>query len=210
MEIPQEAINLILQYEIGGSRKYYERFLARPSWPGGASGVTIGIGYDLGYDKKFAEDWKDKLSESDYNRLRRVLGLRGSQAKSSISGLRDIVIPWESAMSVFTESTLPVYIDQTLEAFPKSQFLPPLAFGALVSIVFNRGPLIDDTDRRREMKRIQEILSLGDDDVVDEDDIREIAAQVQSMARLWKDDLQSDGDLHDRREAEADLILRSI
>lgn len=210
MELPQEAIDLILQFEIGGSRKYYERFLARPSWPGGASGVTIGIGYDLGYDKKFTEDWQDKLSSSDFTRLKRTLSLKGSQAKQAISGVRDIVISWDDAMAVFQESTLPVYIEQTLEAFPKSEFLPPAAFGALVSLVFNRGPLVDDTDRRREMKAIKNILALGNDDEVDADDIREIARQVRSMSRLWKDDLQSDGDLHDRREDEAALILSSL
>lgn len=210
MTISQEAVDLILQFEIGGSRRYYERFLAKPSWPGGASGVTIGIGYDLGYDKKFREDWEDKLSSSDYSRLARTLGLTGSRARSAISGVRDISIGWDAAMDVFEHSTLPVYINQTLEAFPNSENLPPNAFGALVSVVFNRGPLVDNSDRRREMKRIREILTLGNDEEIDADDIRDIADQVRSMARLWRDNPQSDGDLHDRREAEADLILTSI
>lgn len=211
MTLSQEAVDLILQFEIGGSRRYYERFLAKPSWPGGASGVTIGIGYDLGYSgDSFAEDWEDKLSSSDFTRLSRTLGLKGSRGKAATSGVRDIVIGWDAAMDVFEHKTLPTYINQTLRAFPNSENLPPNAFGALVSVVFNRGPLVDNSDRRREMKRIREILALGNDREIDKDDISDIADQVRSMSRLWPDNSRSDNDLHDRRHAEADLILTSI
>jgi GH24 family phage-related lysozyme (muramidase) len=127
-----------------------------------------------------------------------------------LSGLRDIIIPWEDALEVFNESTLPIYIEQTLDAFPNSENLPPDAFGALVSLVFNRGPLVDSSDRRKEMRAIRSILLEGDDDIVDEDDIRRIAAEVRKMARLWPDNKNSDGDLHDRRIAESELILSSI
>lgn len=211
MKLSDKAIDLILQFEIGGSRKYYDRYLARPSWPGGASGVTIGIGYDLGYSSNtFEHDWKDKLSSDAFARLSRTLGLTGSRGKAATANVRDIIISWEDAMEVFESCTLPLYFDQTLDAFPNADKLPPDAFGALVSIVFNRGPLIDNSDRRKEMKRIREILLLGNDDTIDNDDIREIAAQVKSMARLWPDNTKSDNDLHDRRIAESELILSSI
>jgi len=209
-KLSDNALDLIIQFEVGGGKKYYDKFLARPSWPGGASGVTIGIGYDLGYDKGLEEDWGAYLTDDQIRRLKRVVGLKGSKAKSSISGVRDIVIPWDAAMDVFEKKTLPEYIAQTLEAFPKSQFLPDDAFGALVSLVFNRGPLVDDSPRRREMAEIHRILNLGGDDIVDDDDIRQIAKQVRSMSRLWPDNTRSDNDLHDRRHAEADLILGSI
>ena len=210
MKLSQNAIDLILQFEVGGTKKYYDKFLARPSWPGGASGVTIGIGYDLGYDKNFEADWDGKLTGDQLARLKRCKGMTGQRAKAALSGVRDIVISYEDAMSVFNDSTLPVYIHQTLDAFPNSENLPDDAFGALVSLVFNRGPLIDDTDRRKEMKAIRNILLAGGDEIVDGEDIGEIAAQVKSMARLWADDRDSDGDLHDRRLAEAELILNSI
>lgn len=210
MTISQNAIDLILRFEIGGSKKYYDRYLSRPTWPGGASGVTIGIGYDLGYDKNIEEDWEHRLSEQDFSRLYRVRGLTGQRARTSISGVRDIVIPWEAAMDVFTSSTLPVYIQQTMDAFPCAEKLPPDAFGALVSVVFNRGPLIDKSDRRKEMRAIRNILLAGNDDIVDKQDIKDIASQVRSMARLWNDVKSSDGDLHDRRLAEADLIMSTI
>lgn len=208
--LSREAIDLIIQFEVGGGRKYYDRFLAHPSWPGGASGVTIGIGYDLGYNRTFKEDWQDLLDPDDFARLSRTLRLTGQRAASAVSGVRDIIVPWEMAVKVFNECTLPEYIQQTLRAFPKSQFLPPNAFGALVSLVFNRGPLVDNSDRRREMRRIKEILAMGGDDIVDSEDIEEIANQVRSMSRLWPDNTKSDNDLHDRRHAEADLILSCL
>lgn len=210
MKLSDKAVELILQFEIGGSRKYYDKFLARPSWPGGASGVTIGIGYDLGYDKNFEQEWGDHLSDDAIARLKRTKGLTGRRAQSSISGVRDIIVPWDAALQVFDNVTLPEYIDQTLKAFPNADSLPDDAFGALVSLVFNRGPLIDNTDRRKEMKRIREILVMGSDKLVDNEDIKEIADQVRSMSRLWPDNSKSDNDLHDRRHAEADLILGSI
>lgn len=210
MNISQDAIDLIIKYEVGGGKKYYERFLSHPTWPEGASGVTIGIGYDLGYDKNFEEDWGDRLDPDDFRRLKRTLGLTGRRAQAAISGVRDIVIPWEDAMDVFTNNTLPVYIDQTLEAFPNSEQLPENAFGALVSLVFNRGPLIDSSDRRKEMRAIRDILALGNDKEIDAEDIAAIADEVEKMARLWPDNIRSDADLHDRRLEEAELIRTSI
>ena len=44
-----KALDLILKYEVGGGKSYYDRFLAKPTWPGGASGMTLGIGVDCGY-----------------------------------------------------------------------------------------------------------------------------------------------------------------
>jgi len=210
MTLTQEAIHLITQFELGGSRKYYDRVLAKPSWPGGASGVTIGFGIDLGYESEELEDLEETLTKDQIKRLARVVGTKGKQAQAAVSGVRDIIIPWDFAYAYFLEKTIPKYVDQTLEAFPKAELLPDHAFGALVSIVFNRGPLVDNTDRRREMRKIKEILSLGGDNTVDEDDVREIAKQVRSMARLWPDNTKSDNDLFDRRHAEADLILSSL
>lgn len=201
--LSEKALDLILQFEIGGSKKYYERYLARPSWPEGASGVTICFGVDLGYEAEILTDLGNILSPNQIARLKRVVGLRGSRAKAAISGVRDIVIPWDFAYNYFLEKTAPKYIKQTLEAFPGSEDLPDDAFGALVSLVFNRGPLIDSTDRRKEMRNIRTILAT---EGVTNDSILRIAEEVKSMARLWPDNVKSDNDLHDRRLAEANLI----
>jgi peptidoglycan hydrolase-like protein with peptidoglycan-binding domain len=57
-DIPTRAVSFIAREEVG-SRGFYDAQCARPTWPGGASGVTIGVGYDLGYQAGFAADWSD-------------------------------------------------------------------------------------------------------------------------------------------------------
>lgn len=209
-KLSDRAMALLLRFEIGGSQKYYDRYLSHPTWPTGASGVTIGIGVDLGYESEILDDLESVLTEDEIRRLRRVVGLRGSRAKAAVGGVRDITIPWDFALDHFNKQTLPKYIDQTLQAFPNSENLPDDAFGALVSLVFNRGGLIDGSDRRKEMRKIKEILALGNDREIDSDDIKAIASQFRLMARLWPDNKSSDGDLHDRRYAEARLIDESV
>ena len=44
-----KALDLILEYEVGGGKAYYDKYLSRPTWPGGASGMTLAIGVDCGY-----------------------------------------------------------------------------------------------------------------------------------------------------------------
>jgi hypothetical protein len=44
----QAAIDLIVMEEVS-SQAAYTKLYQGPTWPGGASGVTIGIGYDGGY-----------------------------------------------------------------------------------------------------------------------------------------------------------------
>lgn len=207
IKLSENAIDLILRFEIGGSRKYYERYLSRPSWPEGSSGVTIGFGVDLGYEAEILSSLGSILSSDQIARLKRTVGLKGSRAKQAVSGVRDIVIPWDFAYNYFVTKTAPKYIKETLEAFPGSEDLPDDAFGALVSIIFNRGPLIDSTDRRKEMRNIRDILA---NDGVTNDSIARIADEVRSMARLWPDNVKSDNDLHDRRLAEAKLIEECI
>src|SRR5262245_27450735 len=51
-DIPTRAVSFIGRHEVG-SRKLYDLNASRPTWPGGASGVTIGVGYDLGYQEAF-------------------------------------------------------------------------------------------------------------------------------------------------------------
>lgn len=208
-KLSDKALDLIIAFEVGGGKSYYNRFLSRPSYPGGQSGVTIGVGVDLGYESEVLNYLRTILDSDQLARLNRCVGMTGSRAKAALANVKDIVIPWDVAMDYFENYTLPKYIEETLEAFPNSDKLPDDAFGALVSLVFNRGPLIDNTDRRHEMKAIRDILLMGGDDEVDDEDIKAIGDQVTSMARLWPD-LSSDSDLHDRRLAEAELIYNSV
>lgn len=201
--IAQKAFDLIVKYETGG-RAYYDKFLKHPSWPGGASGVTIGFGWDCGYEKNLARDWQAHLSPEELSALSRTLGLTGSRAKQALSGVRHIEVPWDVAAEVFDERTLPQEIRTTLEAFGQASAdkLSANAFGALVSIVFNRGGGMSG-DRRLEMRAIRALIAGG----AEGDELHQaVAKQILAMRRLWPN-TSSDQDLYDRRTEEARLVL---
>lgn len=195
--LSDRALKLILDHEVGGGESYYNKALKRPCYPGGASGVTIGVGYDLGYNTltQFTSDWLDNIDSDDFNRLKNHLGKKSSAAKSAIPSVRDIEVPWSAALEVFKQSTLPRFINETLKAFPGADKLHPDAFGALVSIVFNRGASISG-DSRREMLNIRNLISSKN--------YKQIAREIRSMKRLWVGK-GLDGLLR-RRDEEASIV----
>lgn len=194
-----KSLDLILEHEVGGGERYYNRALKHPTYPGGASGVTIGIGYDLGYNtlSQFKKDWGNKLPASDFNRLSKFIGIK--RASSAARKVRDITIAWEHSLEVFETSTIPRFIKYTLNAWPGADELAPDAFGALVSIVFNRGASLSGS-RRQEMKSIRAHVK--------NKDLKSIAMEIRSMKRLWVGK-GLDGLLR-RREDEAKLVESCI
>lgn len=195
-----KAFKLILDYEVGGGKSYYDRALKHPSYPGGASGVTIGIGYDLGYNTsaQFTQDWRDQLSAGDFARLQPCLGATARRAKDLIGGVKDISIAWEAALAVFQSNTLPRFIRETVKAFPGSDKLHPDAFGALVSLVFNRGGSVSGISRV-EMLNIKNAIANEREDIYPY-----IAQQITAMKHLWAGK-GLDG-LLTRRDDEAKLV----
>ena len=195
-EISTKAIQLILNAE----------GIDQPdNWPGGASGITIGIGYDLGYTTvdRFESDWGDVLPTSQMQRLKEGVGLRGLSARVSAKDFADIKISPDEAKKVFTERTLPIEQAKAQLAFPGFDKLPIDAQGALISLVYNRGTSMFDKpgeDRRKEMRAIRDAVAAGD--------LQEIANQLRSMKRLWEGK-GLDG-LIKRREDEAELVESSI
>lgn len=172
-------------------------------WPGGESGITIGIGYDLGFatPDQFRSDWGPCLSEGDCNALIGVIGLKGAAAKERASALKAIVIKRADAGRVFMERSVPKAQKETAAAFPGVDKLPADAQGALVSLVYNRGGGMGQEgkpswDARREMRAIRDAVARGD--------LKEIAAQLRSMKRLWEG--KGLGGLVKRRDLEADLV----
>jgi len=191
------ASKLILDYEVGGGKAYYEKKLLHPTWPGGASGVTIGVGYDLGYNTstQFQADWGTRMAPADFTRLKACLGSKAATAKQLIAGVKDISVPWTAASAVFFALTVPRFYREAEGAFPGMDKLPGDAQGALVSLVFNRGASMKG-DSRKEMRAIRELVPRGD--------LKGIAAQLRAMERLWRGK-HLDG-LIARREAEAKLV----
>jgi GH24 family phage-related lysozyme (muramidase) len=175
------------------------------AWPGGASGITIGIGYDLGYVTvdQFESDWGEYVGPGVRERLKAVIGLTGLKARNRAAGCADIRVRRADAEEVFRKRTIPRYEFLASQAFPGLEKLPADAQGALVSLVYNRGTSMVDKpgeDRRKEMRAIR--------DAVEEQDLQEIADQLRSMKRLWAGK-GLDG-LLARREAEAELVESTI
>ena len=205
--LSKKSLDLILEFEVGGGENYYNKFLKNPTWPEGQSGVTIGIGYDLGYVNKaeFSEDWKD-LPKEIFDRLYKVVGIKGYNAKNLIRGLRDITIPWDLALKVFNNKTVTKFWNLTKETFSNFDNLPEDAKGGLVSLVFNRGNALEG-DRRREMKLIRDGMKLVS--TFDQKALTFIANQIRSMKRIWIGGSIEKG-MSRRRDAEANLIENSL
>ena len=188
LQITDEALDLILEAE----------GLDQPGkWPGEASGITLGIGYDIGFvtPEQFEEDWSPYLTSDEIERLKTAIGVSGEAAHEMASQFSDIKVKWDDAVEVFKNRTLPLYSKRTEKAFPGVDDLPANTQGALVSLIFNRGAAMDG-DRRREMRAVRDAVAAGD--------LQEIANQIRAMKRLWVGK-GVDG-LLKGRDAEADLV----
>lgn len=197
--ISPEALDLLIKFEVSSPQLYQQRY-TRPICPlcsTTQSGVTIGIGYDLGQQPKpvIRSDWAEHPQVS---LLPRASGVRGSQAISLTQELQSVVTPYDLAYDVFLDTSVVEYYRVAVRAFG-SEFnnLHPNARGALVSVVYNRGGNTNcNTDSRREMCNIAKIG-------VPNHDYAYIAGEIRSMKRLW-----SDKGLRDRRDREAELVLK--
>lgn len=198
----QPAIDLLLEYEVGGGEVYYNRYLLHPTQPTPGSGITIGIGYDLGQSTsgQFLDDWAGQLPERDLHRLRSGIGLSQQRAAALLSGLLDIAVPWVAALTVFRERTLPQLLVETRRFVPQLDVLPPYCQAALLSLVYNRGTGTRGNSRL-EMREIQVAVSDG---LLDH-----VPVLLRSMKRLWVGKPGGPG-LIRRREAEALAFERGL
>jgi hypothetical protein len=196
-ELSAGALALIERFEIGDEAAY----IAHPVWPGGASGLTIGIGYDLGYvtAPQIARDWA-ALPSLTVMRLQSCAGYKGASGRLLLPGFANIDIPYASACDVFRNVILPRYAALTAETFPHSQELSGASFGALVSLVMNRGAgMIDHppgSNARLEMRQIRGACAARN--------FAAVPGYIRAMTRLWTNGLV------DRRKAEADLFEQGL
>lgn len=200
--ISSRAFNMILAFEVSSEKAYNQRF-THPIWPGGISGVTAAVGYDFGYQSidDISDDWSDIVDRPILDRLIVAQGKRGSDAKAMIPNFADVEISWVQAISNFRK-VLKFYAGETVHYFPGSSDLNADCFGALVSLVYNRGSSTakdpnDPLDRRREMLAIKTLCRDGK--------FGGIPGEILYMKRIWKDDPKSRG-LLKRRELEASLF----
>lgn len=187
------AAALIIRWEITSPARY-DRALRFPVWPGGASGVTWGVGYDGGHATRatILDDWarhdhRMLLSES--------AGITGQRARTELPRFRVAETPYGYAAEVFETRSLVEYERRTERAFRNGfEALRPNACAALVSLVYNRGAAMTG-DSRREMRAIR-------DQCVPAQDYACTAREIRSMKRLWRDTVNEKG-LTARRESEA-------
>jgi GH24 family phage-related lysozyme (muramidase) len=194
LRLSEEGWNLIIRHEVGGGRAYYDRYLKPPTYPGGASGVTIGIGYDLRFNSRtqIAKDWH-MLHKDVILRLQSVSGKQGTYALARSLG--SIQIPYEVALQVYRESTIPRFAAITRSSYPGIERLHPHAQGAMLSWVFNRGGGITSSDRDREKRAMRTHIPSA---------VHRLPAEFRSSKRIWRGK-GLDG-LIRRREDEALLI----
>lgn len=199
MKLPSpKALALILEYEVGGGKSYYEKYLSKPTWPGAASGFTLGIGVDCGY---YTPTELEKLFHFlPKEQLEIVKGASGktSQAGKEYTKLHKdsgIIISWDQAIEMFNNLIWAKFAKLAEKAFPELDKLCDDAYGAIVSLVFNRGSSMSG-DSRLEMRNIRALVL--------KKDYKGIAKELRKMKRIWQG-RGLDG-LLARREAEAKLV----
>lgn len=197
MVVSKKGLDIIINAEIS-SKKAYDTKYQFPVWPKGDSGITIGIGYDLGMQtaKEVTNDWGKYISPAVLAKLLSVTGIHGAAAANALTaGIKSIVIPWDAAIAVFYAISVPKFAKKTRAIYPEIFALPPDAQSAILSLVYNRGTKLSGSSRAEMLNMVTLIKNKN---------LKGIASEFRKMKRLWpKADQRG---LVIRREAEAVLI----
>ena len=156
----QKTLELLLQYEVGGGKAYYEKYLSKFTWPGGASGPTIAIGVDCAYysESELAKIFSF-LAKNQLTQVQGASGKSGEKGKQYTAELRaaGITVCWDKALEIFEQLTWPKFTKLAEKTFPGLVELHPDAYGAIISLVFNRGTSLVG-ERRKEMANIKNLI----------------------------------------------------
>ncbi len=121
----------------------------RPYWPGGASGVTLDPGIDLGHaDPSFLrallrDHYDELMSAAQRAAVEAVIGIKGDEAKKTLDAdavLKSIRISDDHADRVFPAASRP-YWHAIADRFTQlhDRKTPPSVQTALLSLAYNRG-----------------------------------------------------------------------
>jgi GH24 family phage-related lysozyme (muramidase) len=205
LKISERASQLIVTAEVTSPKVYTKRYQGA-IWPKGQSGVTVGIGYDIGHTvpEQLLRDWKPFVPHEVLDRLMIGCEATGEEAQLLLEALRDVKISWDIAYRQFTAQQLPREIGLAERTLPNFAELPLDCRGAIVSLTYNRGtagfqaaPLDEPEGRRKEMKAVYDMMAARD--------FAAIPDQFMAMRRLWEDKPGMAGVVL-RREAEAALF----
>lgn len=206
MRSSQAAVDLIVAEEVSSKDVYIKKY-QRPEWPGLQSGITVGIGYDLGYSTKqrIAEDFAGHVPPAVIDAMQPCAGVVGASARNLLPSVRQqILVPWDAAMAVFETRDMPKWENTVLRACPNSENLPADCLGAIVSIAYNRGASFTKSgDRYSEMRNIRTHIAAGE--------FEKVPAEIRHMKRLWDGSMgtRTTG-LVGRREREAKLFEKGL
>lgn len=199
--ISDTALNLIVTEE-DGNPAYYTAHYTHFEWPGGASGPTIGVGYDCGYSTpdEAEADWKDYLDANMIVAIREACGRTGAAASAWVPANRNrVTVPFAVALEQFKQKEIPQWDAKVSVALPNYDLLPLDCRGALLSLSYNRGVSYSHPGARDlEMRNIRA-------DMVAKN-FADIPTQFLSMRRLWP----AGGDLWRRRGHEAALFADGL
>src|SRR5882672_11269646 len=180
-EFDKEAFDFIVRQEVT-SPAYYTKHYQNPEWPGGASGITVACGYDLGYasPKKITEDWARHVSADMLKVMIHCSGVKGIEAKALLPSVRSqIKIPWDVALDVFSNRDVPLWSGEVQRAVKNTDKVSPLCFGMLVATAYNRGcgGFHSDASRFVEMRHVANDMASTE--------FKLIGNEFLGMRRLW-------------------------
>lgn len=191
------AFDLIVEFEVSSEQLYTKRYRG-PVWPGGASGVTIGIGYDVGYATAatLAADFGGAIPDDMITVLRTAIGKTGEAARRLAKDLAGQVdVPWSAAIAVHRTKVMPRWVGLVERSLPNTAAIGPDCLGALASLTYNRGASFSKAgDRYQEMRAIKAHMAARDFD--------QIPGDFRAMKRIWP----TVPGLQKRREREARLF----
>ncbi|MBR8336273.1 lytic transglycosylase domain-containing protein [Burkholderia ambifaria] len=192
-----EGFHLILDTEGFGETPYVPEHSV-------SSGVTVGYGYDLGQQTEtmVRNDLNGFFTEAEISRLLTALGKRGDAARAFIPSFSDIKIPEPKALEM-AKRVKRRYAQFTVDAFPGTTKLHPHCQGALLSLVYNRGSLLEDKPGQKSRVHMRNIRA-----AIQNNNLPEVAAQLRAMKVLWEG-TGNDG-LLKRREKEAVLFEKGM
>jgi hypothetical protein len=190
---------LLMVTEEDGDEGYYLKCEANFSWPGGASGPTVGIGYDCGYEtpEQIAADWSPYIDAARVATLKTAAGKTGSAGREFVAEHgKSVTLTWAESLAQFKGHELAKWEAIVRKSLPNTDKLSGDSFGAITSLTYNRGPSFSTPgDRYLEMRNIKAHMAAERFDL--------IPGEFLAMRRLWP---PSTSDLYKRRTHESVLF----
>lgn len=124
----------------------FEGHVGKPYWPGGASGITLDAGFDLGYadESLFMALYAKHMTHAERQACLDAMGIRGKAAYEHLRTsevLEDLRVAFETARRNFPHMAAS-YWSSLLTRFPSliHDDVPDAVHSVMLSLAINRGP----------------------------------------------------------------------